>query len=142
MKPKRFRLVMFLTGVTGCVLVLVYLMIGLQPKPIPASELKPAPMVRDATVKESQSKPIKVEEIIKGLALDEAKASYCDEPPGKLRALRWYRVKLNGTEAEVDVQIDIVYTLDLFSDKFEWDIKAVRAATVTKVTILPFDLNK
>jgi len=33
--------------------------------------------------------------------------------------------------------VEVVYTLDLFSDKRGWDIKAVRAARVTKVTITP-----
>src|SRR5688500_877133 len=82
-----------------------------------------------------QPKPAKVADVIKGLALDETKIDYADEPPGKLRSLHWQKVKLPGTEAEVRVEIDIVYTPDVFSDKRKWDIKAVRAATVIKVTI-------
>ena len=101
----------------------------------PASELKPAPAVRDLPSKDVSAKPVKVADVIKSLGLDESKMSYTDEPPGKLRALHWRKARFPGTEAEVDVTIDIVYTLAVFSEKGDWDIKAVRAATVIKVTI-------
>lgn len=103
----------------------------------PASEAKPAPSVREFPPKDPQLKPVKVADVIKGLGLDETKMHHSDEPPGKLRAISWRKVKLPGTDAEVDVEIEIVYTLDVFSDKRNWDIKAIRAATVTKVTIVP-----
>ena len=103
----------------------------------PASETKPAPSVREFPSKDPQPKPVKVADVIKGLGLDETKMHHSDEPPGKLRAISWHKVKLPGTDAEVDISIEIVYTFDVFSDKRKWDIKAIRAATVTKVTIVP-----
>jgi hypothetical protein len=107
-----------------------------EPKPpLPMSEPKPAPTVRDFPAKDPLPKLVKVVDVIKGLGLDESKMQHGDEPPGKLRWLRWSNVKLPGTNAEVDVEIHVVYTL--FSIKRDWDIKAVREATVLKVTITP-----
>jgi hypothetical protein len=113
----------------------------------PVSELKPPPAIREFSSKGPPPPgPMKVADVIKGLGLDESDMGYSDEPPGKLRQLHWSRVKFPGTDAEVDVAIDIVYTPDLLSvirlnnGKVMvrgWDIKAVRAATVLKVTIAP-----
>jgi hypothetical protein len=106
-----------------------------QPKPAgPAGELKSAPANRVIPSKEPQRKPVTVGEVIKSLGLDETKIGYSDEPPGKLAGVYWYNVKLPGTEAEVDVEIQLA-TRGPFSEKRAWDIKQVRAATVRKVEI-------
>lgn len=82
------------------------------------------------------AKPLTVADVVKGLGLDESKFSYADEPPGKLRELKCPTI-LRDTTVKVDVRIEIVYTTALFSEKREWNIKAVRAAEVRKVTIEP-----
>lgn len=133
MKLKRNRLMLFV-GVTGVILVLVYALIGSRPKSLPTAQS----LLR----KDPQLERVIVADVTEALALDETKASYSTEPPGKLRTLRWSKVKLPGAETEADVEVDIVYTPDLFSEKFEWDIKTVRAATVTEVTISPSAPNK
>jgi len=71
-----------------------------------------------------------VADVVKGLGLDEAKFSYDDEPPGKLWA-----VKCPTTMNKVTVRVRIELVSKIFSDKLDWDIKAVRAATVHKVVI-------
>jgi len=78
---------------------------------------------------------------VKSLSLDEAKFRYEDEPPGKLRAVEC-PATLRDTKVKVRVRLEVVYTLDLFSDKFAWDIKKVRAATVHKVVIEPQTTDK
>jgi hypothetical protein len=40
-------------------------------------------------------------------------------------------------KVKVRVRIEVVYTLGLFSDKREWEMKAVRGAAVRKVSIEP-----
>src|SRR5439155_1606742 len=77
-----------------------------------------------------------VADVIRGLALDEAKFSYSDEPPGKLREVEC-PATLGDAKVKVRVRIEVVYTLGLFSDKRQWDIKAVRAAAVRRVSIQP-----
>jgi hypothetical protein len=117
----------------------------------PASEAKPAPTIREFSLKDLPQ-PVTIADVIKRLGLDESKMSYRDEPPGKLRALYWHKVKLPGTGAEMDVEIQLenprsfavrklveiqLGTPPLITEKRTWDIKMVRAATVLKVTITP-----
>ncbi|MFL5341964.1 MAG: hypothetical protein ACJ8F7_17595 [Gemmataceae bacterium] len=77
-----------------------------------------------------------VGDVAKGLALDEAKLTHVDEPPGKLQALEC-DTTLPNTSAKVRVRIEVVYTPALFSDQRKWDAKAVRVAAVSRVTITP-----
>src|SRR5262249_42737420 len=72
----------------------------------------------------------------KGVARDEARLEYIDEPPGKLQELAC-EATLRDTQVKVRVRIALVYTVALFSDKRQWDPKAVRAAAVRRVTIVP-----
>src|SRR5262245_13521146 len=81
-------------------------------------------------------KRLTVADVITGLSLTEVNFDYVDEPPGKLQALEC-QVALRDTKARVRIRIEIVYTLDLFSDARKWDAKAVRAAEVRQVTITP-----
>jgi|GEM_PF-6854964 len=108
-----------------------------QPKsPAPASSPKPAPVVREFAAKEPQPKRVTVAEVIKGLILDESKMLLLDEPPGKLNGVRWEKVKLPGTEAVVDVEIETVRTFVL-SPTGKYDKNVILSAVVTKVTITP-----
>ena len=77
-----------------------------------------------------------VADVIKALSLDESKLEYIDEPPGKLSALGCVAM-LRDTKAKVRVRIEVVYTLDLFSENRNWKQTAVRKATVDRVTIAP-----
>jgi len=77
-----------------------------------------------------------VADVVKGLSLDEARFSYSDEPPGKLRAVEC-PATIRDTTVKVRVRLELVYTPNLFSDKRAWDIERVRAATVQKVVIEP-----
>jgi hypothetical protein len=89
----------------------------------------------------ADSEDLTVADVVKGLALDESKLSYSDEPPGKLRGLEC-RTTLRDTKVKVLVRIEVVYTTALFSDRRKWDIKAVRAAKVRKVSIEPEPADK
>jgi hypothetical protein len=103
----------------------------------PASEPKPAPSIREFPSKDPQpAKPVKLAEVIKGLGLDEAKMGLNDEPPGKLNSVSWTRVKLAGTVAEVDIEVEIVRTF-IIGPNGKYDQNAIRSATVKKVTITP-----
>jgi hypothetical protein len=100
------------------------------------SELKSAPHRREFPLKDLQTKPLKVADVVKGLGLDVTKVSYIDEPPGILCGLRWNRTTLPGTDVQVEVRIQFA-ARGPFSDERKWDIKEVLGATVSKVTILP-----
>jgi hypothetical protein len=93
------------------------------------------------TAEPERAERFTVADVVKGMSLDESKFSYMDEPPGKLRAIEC-PATIRDTAAKVRVRIEVVYTLELFSDKREWDIKQVRAATVLKVTIEPRSADK
>jgi hypothetical protein len=82
------------------------------------------------------AKHLTMADVAKALSLDEATFRYSDEPPGKLQAVEC-QATLGDTPVKVRVRIELIYTPSLFSDKREWDIKRVRAATVRKVTIEP-----
>jgi hypothetical protein len=111
-----------------------------KPKPVPpAGEAKPGPANLVMPSKDPERKPVTVGDVIKGLGLDETKASYLDEPPGILRGLRWRGVRLPGTDVDVDVEIRFA-ARGPFSDKHQWDSKEVRAIRVLKVTITPAGL--
>jgi len=85
---------------------------------------------------EPRPKKLTVADVITGLSLTEVNFDYVDEPPGKLQALECL-VALRDTKARVRIRIDVIYTLDLFSDARLWDAKKVRAAEVRQVTITP-----
>jgi hypothetical protein len=89
------------------------------------------------------TEPVKltVADVLKGLSLDESKLDYIDEPPGKLRELRC-EATLRDTNVKVQVRIEVVYTLDLFSDQRKWEPKTIRAATARTVTITPVSVDK
>jgi hypothetical protein len=89
----------------------------------------------------TEAEKMTVAGVLKGLSLDETKLDYIDEPPGKLRALEC-EATFRDTKVKVRVRIHVVYTHDLFSVEQKWNPKAVRAATVHKVTITPLDAEK
>src|SRR5262245_34215427 len=82
-----------------------------------------------------------VADVIKALSLDDSKLEGCAEPPGKLQALECETI-LRDTKVKVQVRIEVVYTLELFSVEHEWDKKAIRAATVREVKITPVRAEK
>lgn len=85
----------------------MFVLIGAVESP-PAPEPKPAPSVREFLAKDQPPQPITVADVIKSLRLDEADVRYITEKPsGTLRMLTWRKVKLPGTEVEVDVEIQI-----------------------------------
>jgi hypothetical protein len=91
--------------------------------------------------KPEELEKLTVADVLKGLSLDESKLDYIDEPPGKLRALESEATPW-GKKAKVRVRIEVDYTAALFSEKRKWDPKAVRAATVRKVTVTPVGAEK
>lgn len=129
-----------------CVAVCLFAEIG-QP---PTGEAKPAPVIPEVPPKGS---PLTVAAVIKSLGLDEAKVRYIEEPSGKLRALHWGKIKLVGTETEVDVEIQLGDPLPftemkkvveirpgeplLVTEKRVWNIRRLQDAPVLKVTISP-----
>jgi len=84
----------------------------------------------------AEAKNLTVSDALKALALDLSKLEYSDEPPGKLRQL-YCETTLRDSKSKVRIQIDVNYTVALFSADRRWDPKAVRAATVRNVTITP-----
>jgi hypothetical protein len=54
-----------------------------------------------------------------------------DEPPGKLQAIRFTRIK---DSKKVRVTIWLEYTPKLFSAERRWKIEVIRAATVRRIT--------
>ena len=129
----------------------VHLLVGIGFTQPPASEPKPAPSVREFPAKNPEPKRLTVSDVIKGLGLDEANVRYITEKPsGTLRRLSWSKVKLPGTEAEVDVEIqignpflyhsegDVFYELiDGDFPNGKWKRKRLQDITVLKVTISP-----
>jgi hypothetical protein len=89
----------------------------------------------------AEPEKLTVADVLKGLSLDESKLEHIDEPPGKLRELE-AETTLRDSKIKVRVRIEVVYTLDLFSKERNWDPKAVRAATVRKVTIIPVGADR
>jgi hypothetical protein len=77
-----------------------------------------------------------VADVFKALTVDESRLEFSDEPPGKLQEVACEAV-LRDTKVKVRVRIEVDYTVELFSETRQWDLKAVRAATVRKVTITP-----
>jgi hypothetical protein len=86
-------------------------------------------------------KKMTVADVLKGLSLDASKLEYIDEPPGKLRELQC-EASLRDTKVKVRVRIEVVYTVNLFSEKRKWDPKAIRAAGARRVTITPVSSEK
>jgi len=84
----------------------------------------------------AESKNLTVSDVLKALALELSQLEYSDEPPGKLREL-YCETTLRDSKNKVRIQIDVNYTVALFSTDRRWDPKAVRAATVRNVTITP-----
>jgi len=64
----------------------------------------------------AEPEKVTVADVFKGLSLDESKLDYIDEPPGKLRELEC-KATLRDTKVKVRVRIEVVYTINLFSDK-------------------------
>jgi hypothetical protein len=89
----------------------------------------------------AEPEKLTVADVLKALSLDETKLELIDEPPGKLRELAC-EATLRDTKARVRVRIEVVYTLDLFSDQRKWDPRAIRAATVRKVTVAPVSSDR
>jgi hypothetical protein len=128
-----------------------FVLVGAAVEPPPKSEPKPASSVREFPAKDQPPQPLTVGDVIKGLGLDEAGVRYITEKPsGTLRMLSWRKVKLPGTEAEVDVEIQIgnpsLYHsqgnvfYELIGGDFpngKWKRKRLQDITVLKVTISP-----
>jgi len=71
-----------------------------------------------------------VEATLKALDLSLDDAVYMDEPPGKLRSLRF-----EGNLRNPDVILNLDYDISLFSIQRSWEDESVRNATVRKIEV-------
>ncbi len=99
----------------------------------PHDDIPSVPPISREVSGHSQERPAAVKTV--GQVLDHFKVDpknlvFVDDPPGKLQAVEF---KVKRKEKILRIEVQLKYTLELFSAERKWDMKVVRRATVLKV---------